>query len=75
MHSTQTRAREQLSPHREVRRSILLLAADLAKLAAQQFGTGEEKDDSLPSRVMAEDVMRFGRSKSFLVCWQTGHSG
>ncbi|HEU5380632.1 MAG TPA: hypothetical protein VFV38_34850 [Ktedonobacteraceae bacterium] len=56
-------------------RSILLLAADLAKLAAQQFGTGEEKDDSLPFRVMAEEVMRFRRSKSFLVCWQAGHSG
>ncbi|HEU5380665.1 MAG TPA: hypothetical protein VFV38_35020 [Ktedonobacteraceae bacterium] len=36
-----------------------LSAEDLAKLAAQHVGVREEEGDSLPFRVMAEDVMRF----------------
>ncbi|HEU5374064.1 MAG TPA: hypothetical protein VFV38_01365 [Ktedonobacteraceae bacterium] len=40
-------------------RSNPLSAEDLAKLAAQHFGVREEEGDSLPFRVMAEDVMRF----------------
>lgn len=40
-------------------RNAPLSAGDLAKLAAQHFGVVEEGEDSLPFRVMAEEVTRF----------------